>query len=73
MSMKIEKLVKMANDISNFFDADPDKTVAMEGVKNHISRSWELRMREAIIDHLKNHDGVGLSPLAKTAISQITI
>lgn len=73
MSSKIEKLVKMANDISNFFDADPDKTVAAQGVKNHISRSWELRMREAIVDHVKNHGGEGLSPLAKTAVSQIAI
>lgn len=73
MSSKIEKLVRMANDISNFFDADPDKTVAVQGVKNHISRSWELRMRQQIVDHLKNHDGEGLSPLAKTAVSQITI
>ncbi len=71
--MKIERLVKMANDISAFFDADPDKTIAVEGVKNHISRSWESRMRQAIIDHLKNHDGEGLSPLAKTAVSQITV
>ena len=73
MSMKIEKLVRMANDISAFFDADPDKTIAAQGVKNHISRSWETRMREAIVNHLKNHDGEGLSPLAKTAISQITV
>ena len=73
MSMKIEKLVKMANDISAFFDADPDKTIAAAGVKNHISRSWELRMRQAIIEHLNNHDGEGLSPLAKRAVAQITI
>ena len=73
MSMKIEKLVRMANDISNFFDADPDKIIAADGVKNHISRSWELRMRQAIVEHLKSHDGEGLSPLAKTAIAQITI
>ena len=73
MSMKIEKLVRMANDISNFFDADPDKTIAVQGVKNHISRSWELRMRQAIVDHLNNHNGEGLSPLAKTAVSQLAI
>ena len=73
MSMKIEKLVKMANDISAFFDADSDKTIAAAGVKNHISRSWELRMRQAIVEHLQNHDGEGLSPLAKTAVAQITV
>ena len=73
MSSKIEKLVRMANDISAFFDADPDKTIAAQGVKNHISRSWELRMRQQIVEHLKNHDGEGLSPLAKAAVSQITV
>lgn len=73
MSMKIEKLVKMANDISNFFDADPDKTVAAQGMKNHLMRSWEERMRIAIIDHLKNHDGEGLSPLAKIVVSQLAV
>lgn len=73
MSMKIEKLVKMANDISNFFDADPDKTVAAQGMKNHLMRSWEERMRVAIVDHLKNHDGEGLSPLAKTVVSQLAV
>lgn len=73
MSMKIEKLVKMANDISAFFDADPDKAIAVEGVKNHISRSWELRMRQAIVEHLNSHNGEGLSPLAKTAVAQITV
>lgn len=73
MSSKIDKLVKMANDISNFFNADPDKELAAQGVKNHISRSWDLRMRVAIVEHLKNHDGEGLSPLAKSAISQITV
>lgn len=73
MSMKIERLVRMANDISNFFDADSDKALAAEGVKNHITRSWESRMRQAIIDHLNNHNGEGLSPLAKTAIAQISV
>lgn len=73
MSMKIERLVKMANDISDFFNADPDKTLAAEGVTNHISRSWEIRMRQAIVEHLKNHDGEGLSALAKIAVSRIAI
>ena len=73
MSSKIDKLVKMANDISDFFNAEPDKTIAANGVKNHIVRSWDLRMRTAIVEHFKNNDGEGLSPLAKTAISKITV
>ncbi|MDD5228556.1 MAG: formate dehydrogenase subunit delta [Methylococcales bacterium] len=73
MSSNIDTLIKMANDISNFFNADPDKTIAAEGVRNHISRNWELRMRQMIVEHLNNHGGEGLSTLAKSAIAQITV
>ena len=72
MSSNINTLVKMANDISNFFNADPDKEVAAEGMKNNIVKSWDLRMRKAIIAHINQHDGEGLSPLAKTAIGRIS-
>lgn len=68
--MKVERLVKMANDISDFFNADPDRTAALEGVKNHIAHSWEPRMRSAIIAYCQQ-DGSGLSPLAKAAITSL--
>lgn len=73
MSSNIDTLIKMANDISDFFNADPDKTLAAEGVRNHIARNWELRMRQMIVEHLNNHGGEGLSTLAKSAIAQITV
>ena len=72
MSSNIDTLVKMANDISNFFNADPDKEIAAEGMRNHIAKSWDIRMRKAIIAHLAQHNGEGLSALAKTAISRIS-
>lgn len=72
MSSSIDNLVKMANDISNFFNADPDKEIAAEGMRNHLTKSWDTRMRKAIIEHLTEHHGEGLSPLAKTAISRIS-
>lgn len=72
MSSNIDTLVRMANDISNFFNADPDKEIAAEGMRNHLAKSWDVRMRKAIIAHLSEHNGEGLSPLAKTAISRIT-
>ncbi|KJV06512.1 formate dehydrogenase subunit delta [Methylocucumis oryzae] len=68
--MKIERLIKMANDISDFFNADSDKEVAAEGVKMHLLRAWEPRMREAIITYAEQ-DGSGLSDLAKTAVSRL--
>jgi len=68
--MHIEQLIKMANDISNFFDADPDKQIAAEGMKNHLTRNWERRMRQAIIKYCQE-DGSELSSLAKAAITKL--
>jgi formate dehydrogenase subunit delta len=69
--MKIERLIKMANDISDYFKADPDTHLAIEGIKTHIVNSWEPRMRLAIVQHLQQHNGEGLSELAKLAIQRL--
>ncbi|MGZ4954831.1 MAG: formate dehydrogenase subunit delta [Methylobacter sp.] len=68
--MKIERLVKMANDIGNFFNSETDKEIAAEGIKNHILRSWDPRMRKAIIAYCQE-DGSELSTLVKTAITKL--
>ena len=68
--MNVEHLVSMANDIAAFFDSEPDKSIAVEGVRFHISRFWEARMRRAIIEHL-NNGGEGLTPTARSAIEKL--
>lgn len=68
--MKIERLIKMANDIGDFFNAESDKELAAEGVKKHLMRSWDPRMRRAIIAYAQQ-DGSALSTLAKTAVSRL--
>jgi formate dehydrogenase subunit delta len=68
--MKIENLIKMVNDISDFFNADSDKELAAEGVRKHLQRSWDPRMRRAIIAYYQE-DGSALSVLAKAAITQL--
>ncbi|WP_262964968.1 formate dehydrogenase subunit delta [Methylobacter psychrophilus] len=68
--MKIETLVKMANDIGNFFNAESNKDIAAEGVSKHILRSWHPKMRREIIAYCKE-DGSALSELARTAINKL--
>ena len=34
--MNIERLVRMANDIGNFFKAEPDHAMAVDGVAQHL-------------------------------------
>lgn len=68
--MKIERLIKMANDIGDFFNAESNKEVAAEGIKKHILRSWDPRMRREIIAYCQQ-DGSALSELARAAVSRL--
>jgi formate dehydrogenase subunit delta len=65
--MNIDRLVSMANDIAAFFDSEPDQAAATEGVRVHISRFWDPRMRREIIAHV-DAGGAGLTPTARSAV-----
>jgi formate dehydrogenase subunit delta len=69
--MDVERLVAMANDIAAFFDAEPDKAVAAEGVRFHLTRFWDPRMRREIVAHLDS-GGAGLTPTARSAVALLT-
>ncbi|MDD5034474.1 MAG: formate dehydrogenase subunit delta [Methylococcaceae bacterium] len=68
--MHIENLVRMTNDIVAFFQSDPDRSAAVRGVVEHLSKFWEPRMRKRIIAHCRE-GGVGLSDLAKEAVKHL--
>ena len=68
--MNIDHLVRMANDIGNFFKSEPDHALAVEGVAGHIKRFWDPRMRKEIIAHLEG-GGDGLSDLAREAVRKL--
>lgn len=69
--MRIERLVSMANDIGNFFNSEPDKTVAAAGVANHLRRFWDPRMRTQIVEHYRE-GGEGLEPIVRAAVELIS-
>ena len=62
----------MANDIAAFFDSEPDKNVAAEGVRFHMSRFWDPRMRREIIAHV-GAGGAGLTPTARHAVELLAV
>jgi len=68
--MNVERLVAMANDIAAFFDAEPDKAIAAEGVRFHMTRFWDPRMRREILEHV-GAGGVGMSPTAIAAVKML--
>ena len=64
-----DKLVYMANQIGKFFvSQDPAK--AADGVRAHIVKFWDPRMRSAIIAHL-DQGGAGLDPAPRQAIEDL--
>jgi formate dehydrogenase subunit delta len=65
-----EHLVKMANDIGDFFRAEPVREDAVAGIANHISKYWTKRMRAKLDTHLKNGDA-DLDDLPREAFRRI--
>ena len=70
MSRNNDHLVKMVNDISDFFVSEPDRAAAVNGVASHLRLYWEPRMRKKIEAHL-DAGGEGLSDLARAAVQQL--
>jgi formate dehydrogenase subunit delta len=64
----IEKLVKMANQIGQFFGAQ--KIGAAAGMADHLRKFWDPHMRASISEHVK-HGGAGLDPIAIEAIKHL--
>ncbi len=57
-------LVQMANDIGNFFRANPNREEAISGIENHIRSFWTHRMRDKLMAELQaGEQGVDELPL----------
>ena len=69
--MHIENLVYMINQIESFYRSEPDHAAAVEGIRNHVRRFWEPRMRKAIIAHLET-GGAGLGELSAEAVKRLS-
>jgi formate dehydrogenase subunit delta len=65
------QLVRMANDIGNFFRAEPNHEEAVIGVSNHIAKYWTQRMRDKLAAYLKN-GAQGLDELPREAFARVS-
>ena len=55
--MDNSNLIKMANNIGAFFQSEPDRNLAIQGVEQHIRNFWEPRMRKQIMAYIEQGDG----------------
>jgi formate dehydrogenase subunit delta len=67
--MKIDALIKMANQISDFFEGESGHEQAPAAVAAHLQRYWEPRMRKDIIAHYDLNAGEGLDEVALKAVA----
>jgi formate dehydrogenase subunit delta len=66
--MDAHKLVKMANEIAAFFEAEPDRGAKLEAVAGHLRRFWDPRMRRELLRWVDDHQGEGLTATTRAAI-----
>jgi formate dehydrogenase subunit delta len=67
--MNIDHLIKMANEISSFWEGELGEDKAANDVATHLRRYWEPRMRAQMIQYLEERQGAGLSDVAKQAVT----
>jgi formate dehydrogenase subunit delta len=66
---KMQKMVRMANDIANFFRTYSDEEAA-KGVHEHIRAFWTPKMREEFLAYAAS-DGAGIQPRVLLAIARL--
>ena len=68
--MSAESLIKMANQIGQYFASEPDTELAVKGVRQHIQNFWTPAMRRELAASQEAHSGVVLHPLVLAALTE---
>ncbi len=68
--MQIDRLVKMANEIGEFFAQSPDREAAIAAITAHLRNFWEPRMRRAIVEYA-HRDGAELKEIVRAAVLRL--
>jgi formate dehydrogenase subunit delta len=66
LTEKLNKLVRMANDIADFFRPYPEEK-AISGVQEHLRNFWTKRMRSELAEYAAA-GGAGLDPKVLEAL-----
>ncbi len=72
MTVPVNKLVRMAQQIADNNSFTPDVDVVAAKVADHIQKFWDPRMKQQIIDYA-NSGEAQLTQVVSKAISQIRV
>jgi formate dehydrogenase subunit delta len=67
--MDSQQLIKMANQIGQFFESMPNREAAEKDIATHLKRFWDPRMRSAIVASLDTDEAASMSPIVREAIT----
>ncbi len=67
--MDSQQLIKMANQIGQFFESMPNRAEAEKDIASHLKRFWDPRMRRVIVASLDTDDAASMSAIVREAIS----
>ena len=66
--MNIDLMIKMANEITSFWQGEAGEEDAAKEVATHLKRYWEPRMRAQMITYYEERHGAGLNDVALKAV-----
>jgi formate dehydrogenase subunit delta len=71
--MNIDLLIKMANEITSFWQGEAGPEAAAKEVATHLTRYWDPRMRAQMVTYLEERHGAGLNDVALKAVQLLAI
>ncbi|WP_236170658.1 formate dehydrogenase subunit delta [Pseudomonas pseudonitroreducens] len=66
--MSVENLIKMANQIGQYFATESDHDLAVHGVQQHLQNFWTPAMRRELKDWQEQNQGDELHTLVRAAL-----
>jgi formate dehydrogenase subunit delta len=67
--MSTANLIKMANQVAQYFATQPDQEQAVLSVRNHLQMFWAPSMLKELLAWQTEHQGADLHPLVQAAVS----
>ena len=67
--MQIEQLIKMANQIGDFYESYPDDKQVQMDIAGHLNKFWAISMRQQLALYVKQSNGEGLHAKVAAAIA----
>lgn len=70
MTVKFDKLLRMAEQIAANVSISDDPEVVAEQVTGHLQRFWDPRMRQSFIDNAPDHADQ-MSPVVRRVVEKL--